>query len=67
MNRPAAVTLDARSLSPATKTDQILEAFDKLAIGTSVEINEETDPARAAQRDDAAASRPFLVGRAQLG
>jgi uncharacterized protein (DUF2249 family) len=44
MNRPAAVTLDARSLSPATKTDQILEAFDKLAIGTSVEINEETDP-----------------------
>jgi CRP-like cAMP-binding protein len=44
MNRPAAVTLDARSLSPANKTDQILEAFDKLAIGTSVEINEETDP-----------------------
>jgi CRP/FNR family transcriptional regulator len=44
MNRPAAITLDARSLSPATKTDQILEAFDKLAIGTSVEINEETDP-----------------------
>jgi CRP/FNR family transcriptional regulator, cyclic AMP receptor protein len=44
MNRPAAATLDARSLSPATKTDQILEAFDKLAIGTSVEINEETDP-----------------------
>jgi len=44
MNRPAAVTLDARSLPPATKTDQILEAFDKLTIGTSVEINEETDP-----------------------
>src|SRR5579864_2895732 len=44
INRPAAVTLDARSLSPASKTDQILEAFDKLQIGTAVEINEETDP-----------------------
>ncbi len=56
MNRPAAVTLDARSLSPANKTDQILEAFDKLAIGTSVEINEETDP--RALRNDMTQLRP---------
>ena len=44
MNRPASLTLDARSLSPATKTDQIVESFDKLQIGTALEINEETDP-----------------------
>ncbi|MGA7356591.1 MAG: DUF2249 domain-containing protein, partial [Candidatus Cybelea sp.] len=43
-NRTAAVTLDARSLAPATKTQQIVEAFDKLQIGSAVEINEETDP-----------------------
>ncbi|MGA9420432.1 MAG: DUF2249 domain-containing protein, partial [Candidatus Cybelea sp.] len=43
-NRTAAVTLDARSLVPATKTQQIVEAFDKLQIGNAVEINEETDP-----------------------
>ena len=56
INRPAAVTLDARSLSPATKTDQILEAFDKLQIGTAVEINEETDP--RALRNEMAQMRP---------
>lgn len=44
MNRPAAITLDARSLPDATKTEQILEAFDKLTIGAILEINEETDP-----------------------
>ena len=44
MTRPAAITLDARSLSPATKTAQILEAFDKLSVGAAVEINEESDP-----------------------
>ncbi len=44
MNRPAAVTLDARSLAPATKTQQIVDSFDKLQIGVAVEINEETDP-----------------------
>jgi CRP/FNR family transcriptional regulator len=44
MNRPAAITLDARSLSPATKTDQILDAFDKLQIGNALELVEETDP-----------------------
>ncbi|HEU5481191.1 MAG TPA: DUF2249 domain-containing protein [Candidatus Tumulicola sp.] len=44
INRPAALTLDARSLSPATKTEQILDAFDKLQVGTALEINEESDP-----------------------
>ncbi|MDQ2681823.1 MAG: DUF2249 domain-containing protein [Candidatus Eremiobacteraeota bacterium] len=44
MNRPPAITLDARSLPPATKTAQILEAFDKLTMGSILEINEETDP-----------------------
>ncbi len=44
INRPAAITLDARSLSAATKTEQILESFDKLAIGNALEIVEETDP-----------------------
>ncbi|MBV8726774.1 MAG: DUF2249 domain-containing protein, partial [Candidatus Eremiobacteraeota bacterium] len=42
--RPAAITLDARSLPPATKTAQILDAFDRLAVGTFLEINEESDP-----------------------
>lgn len=42
--RPSAITLDARSLPPATKADQILDAFDKLQIGNALEINEETDP-----------------------
>ena len=44
MNRPAAATLDARSLTPATKTQQIVESFDKLQIGAALEISEETDP-----------------------
>jgi CRP/FNR family transcriptional regulator len=44
MNRQAAITLDARSLQAATKTEQILEAFDKLSVGAILEINEETDP-----------------------
>ena len=44
INRPAAITLDARSLTAATKTEQILESFDKLQLGGAVEIVEETDP-----------------------
>ena len=44
INRPAAITLDARSLSAASKTEQILESFDKLQVGGSLEINEESDP-----------------------
>jgi CRP/FNR family transcriptional regulator, cyclic AMP receptor protein len=43
-SRPAAITLDARALSPATRTEQILENFDKLQLGGSVEIVEESDP-----------------------
>src|SRR5579862_5883992 len=43
-NRPAAATLDARSLSPAKRTEQIVESFDKLQIGNALEITEETDP-----------------------
>lgn len=56
INRPAAVSLDARSLSPATKTDQILDAFDKLQIGTALELNEETDP--RALRNEMSQMRP---------
>src|SRR5579862_905920 len=44
ITRPAALSLDARSLTAATKTEAILESFDKLAVGTALEINEETDP-----------------------
>jgi len=43
LNRPAALTLDARSLPAATKTEQILDAFDKLSLGAILEINEEND------------------------
>ena len=56
MNRNAAATLDARSLQPATKTERILESFDKLQIGSAVEINEETDP--RALRNEMAQLRP---------
>jgi CRP-like cAMP-binding protein/uncharacterized protein (DUF2249 family) len=44
INRSSAITLDARSLPPATKTEQILDAFDKLTLGAILEIHEETDP-----------------------
>src|SRR5579871_5643885 len=56
LTRTAAVTLDARSLTPATKTEQIVEQFDKLPIGGAVEINEETDP--RALRNEMAQLRP---------
>jgi CRP/FNR family transcriptional regulator, cyclic AMP receptor protein len=56
MNRPPAVTLDARSLSTAKKTDQILETFDKLQIGSALEINEEMYP--RALRNEMAQLRP---------
>ncbi len=38
------MTLDARSLPAASKTEQILENFDKLQLGGALEINEESDP-----------------------
>src|ERR1700730_17469899 len=44
MNRQAAITLDSRSRQAATKTEQILEAFDKLSVGAILEIHEESDP-----------------------
>jgi CRP/FNR family transcriptional regulator, cyclic AMP receptor protein len=44
ITRTAVITLDARSLSPASKTEHILEAFDKLQIGGALEISEESDP-----------------------
>ena len=44
MNRPAAIAVDARSLQPANRTEQILDAFDKLTLNAILEINEETDP-----------------------
>ncbi len=56
MNRPAAITMDARSLQPATRTEQILEAFDKLALNAILELNEETDP--RALRNELAQLRP---------
>jgi CRP/FNR family transcriptional regulator len=42
--RPAAVSLDARSLPYANRTTPILEAFDKLAVGAILELTEENDP-----------------------
>ena len=56
INRPAAVTLDARSLLPASKTEHILEAFDKLAMGAILEIGEETEP--RALRNELSQLRP---------
>lgn len=56
MNRPPAVTLDARSLLTARKTDQILESFDKLQIGSALEIHEEMYP--RALRNEMAQLRP---------
>ncbi len=56
MNRPAAITIDARSLQPATRTEQILEAFDKLTFNAILEINEESDP--RALRNELSQLRP---------
>ena len=68
INRPAAVTLDARSLTSATKTQHIVDSFDKLQIGSAVEINEETDP--RALRNEMTQLRPgrfsWEIGRAHV-
>ncbi len=56
ITRTAAITLDARSLPPAARTEQILEAFDKLQVGGALEINEESDP--RALRNEMAQLRP---------
>lgn len=57
-NRPAAITLDARSLSPVSRTAQILEGFDRLQLGSSIEIVEESDP--RALRNEMLQLRPGL-------
>src|SRR5277367_3384155 len=44
MQRPATVVLDARTLPPAQRSAQILEAFDRLPIGGILELSDETDP-----------------------
>jgi CRP/FNR family transcriptional regulator len=56
MNRPAAIAIDARSLQPANRTEQILEAFDKLTLNAILEINEESDP--RALRNELSQLRP---------
>jgi len=56
MNRPAAITMDARALQPANRTEQILDAFDKLALNSILELNEETDP--RALRNELSQLRP---------
>lgn len=56
LNRPAAITLDARALQPGTRTAQILESFDKLPIGNAIEISQESDP--RALRNEMAQLRP---------
>lgn len=56
MNRPAAIAVDARSLQPANRTEQILDAFDKLTLGAILEINEENDP--RALRNELSQLRP---------
>jgi CRP-like cAMP-binding protein/uncharacterized protein (DUF2249 family) len=56
MNRPAAISMDARALQPANRTEQILEAFDKLALNSILELNEESDP--RALRNELSQLRP---------
>ena len=56
MNRPAAITMDARALQPANRTEQILDAFDKLALNSILELNEESDP--RALRNELSQLRP---------
>ena len=43
-NRPPSVTIDARALPATNRTLRILEAFDKLAVGAILELNDESDP-----------------------
>ena len=54
--RPATVTLDARTLAPAQRSAQILEAFDRLPLGGILELSDESDP--RALRNEFAQFRP---------
>ena len=62
INRPAAVTLDARSLAPATKTEQILESFDKPPDRHGAGDQRGDRPARAPQRNGPATARDASRG-----
>jgi CRP-like cAMP-binding protein len=42
--RAAAVTIDARTLPALNRSTRIFDAFDKLALGGVLELNEESDP-----------------------
>jgi len=42
--RVASVTIDARTLPAANRSARIFDAFDKLPVGGSLELNEESDP-----------------------
>jgi CRP/FNR family transcriptional regulator len=48
--------MDARALQPANRTEQILDAFDKLALNSILELNEESDP--RALRNELSQLRP---------
>ncbi|MHB8177273.1 MAG: cyclic nucleotide-binding domain-containing protein [Vulcanimicrobiaceae bacterium] len=54
--RPAALTLDSRSLPASSKTDTILDAFDRLSLGAILEITEDSEP--RALRNELAQLRP---------
>ncbi|MBV8601544.1 MAG: DUF2249 domain-containing protein [Candidatus Eremiobacteraeota bacterium] len=56
--RPATVTLDARTIPPAKRSAQILEAFDRLPVGGVLELSDESDP--RALRNEFAQYRPGL-------
>jgi CRP-like cAMP-binding protein/uncharacterized protein (DUF2249 family) len=56
MNRPAAIAIDARSLPPEKRTEQILDAFDKLTLNAILEITEESEP--RALRNELSQLRP---------
>jgi CRP/FNR family transcriptional regulator len=54
--RAPALTLDARAIPYAVRTAKIFEAFDRLALGGILELNEESDP--RALRNEFAQYRP---------
>ncbi len=54
--RPATITLDSRSLPNTNRSTLILEAFDKLSLGGTLELGEEQDP--RALRNEFQQNRP---------
>ncbi len=54
--RAPAISIDARSLPETNRSAKIFDAFDRLAIGGVLELNEETDP--RALRNEFAQYRP---------